>query len=91
MSCAGGSSGITTRRLFELLKIQGTLTNDDQGVAIEKFRKGEITAVAFVAGKPAPLFHGLDSKGRPAPSRRPARRGDRRRLCPDPVARPRAA
>ena len=58
----GAGTGITTRRLFELLKITTTLTNDDQGVAIEKLRKGEIAAVAFVAGKPAPLFVGLDGK-----------------------------
>jgi TRAP-type uncharacterized transport system substrate-binding protein len=58
----GAGSGITAQRLFELLKIPVTLTNDDQGVAIEKLRKGEIAAVAFVAGKPAPLFQGLDGK-----------------------------
>jgi len=58
----GAGSGITTRRLFELLPIAANLTNDDQGVAIEKLRKGEIAAVAFVAGKPAPLFQGLDGK-----------------------------
>ena len=58
----GAGSGITTRRLFELLRIKANLTDDDQGVAIEKLRKGEIAAVAFVAGKPAPLFVGLDGK-----------------------------
>jgi TRAP-type uncharacterized transport system substrate-binding protein len=58
----GAGSGITTRRLFDLLQIPATLTNDDQGVAIEKLRKGEIAAIAFVAGKPAPLFQGLDGK-----------------------------
>jgi TRAP-type uncharacterized transport system substrate-binding protein len=58
----GAGSGVTTRRLFELLQIPANLTNDDQGVAIEKLRKGEIAAVAFVAGKPAPLFQGLDGK-----------------------------
>src|SRR5712671_6673400 len=58
----GAGSGITTRRLFDLLQIPATLTNDDQGVAIEKLRKREIAAVAFVAGKPAPLFVGLDGK-----------------------------
>ena len=58
----GAGSGITTRRLFELLQTPATLTNDDQGMAIEKLRKGEIAAVAFVAGKPAPLFQGLDGK-----------------------------
>ncbi len=58
----GAGSGITTRRLFGLLRIQANLTEDDQGVAIEKLRRGEIAAVAFVAGKPAPLFVGLDGK-----------------------------
>jgi TRAP-type uncharacterized transport system substrate-binding protein len=58
----GAGSGITTRRLFELLQIPVILTNDDQGVAIEKLRKGEIAAVALVAGKPAPLFQGFDGK-----------------------------
>jgi len=58
----GAGSGITTRRLFDLLQVAATLTNDDQGVAIEKLRKGEIAAVAFVAGKPASLFQGLDGK-----------------------------
>ena len=54
----GAGSGITTRRVLDLLKIQANLTTDDQSVAIEKLRKGEIAAVAFVAGKPAPLFQG---------------------------------
>src|SRR5205807_9034846 len=58
----GARSGITTRRLLELLQIPATLANDDQGVAIEKLRKGEIAAVAIVAGKPAPLFQGLHGK-----------------------------
>lgn len=58
----GAGSGITTRRLFELLQIPVVLTNDDQAVAIEKLRRGEIAAIAFVAGKPAPLFFGLDGK-----------------------------
>ncbi len=58
----GAGSGITTRRLFELLQVSATLTNDDQSIAIEKLRRGEIAAIAFVAGKPAPLFVGLDSK-----------------------------
>jgi hypothetical protein len=36
-----------------------TVTNDSQEVALDKLRKGEIAALAFVAGKPAPLFMGL--------------------------------
>src|SRR5260370_1356542 len=55
-------SPTTTRRLFDPLQSQVTLINDDRGVAIEKLRKGEIAAVAFVAGKSAPLFVGLDGK-----------------------------
>jgi TRAP-type uncharacterized transport system substrate-binding protein len=56
----GAGSGITALRLFQLLKIPVTFANDDQGVAIEKLRNGDISAVAFVAGRPAPLFRGLD-------------------------------
>jgi uncharacterized protein len=58
----GAGGGITTRRLFDLLRISATLTNDDQGIAIEKLRKGEIAAIVLVDGKPAPLFQGLDGK-----------------------------
>jgi len=45
--------------LFDLLKIPVTVTNDSPEVALDKLRKGEIAALAFVAGKPAPLFAGL--------------------------------
>ena len=55
----GGGTAITAARLFDLLKIPVTTTNDDQEVALEKLRRGEIAAVAFVAGKPAPLFRDL--------------------------------
>jgi TRAP-type uncharacterized transport system substrate-binding protein len=55
----GAGTAITASRLFDLLKIQVTPTYDDQEVALEKLRKGEIAAVAFVAGKPAPLFRSI--------------------------------
>ena len=55
----GAGTAITATRLFDLLKIPVTTTNDDQEVALDKLRKGEIAAVAFVAGKPAPLFRDL--------------------------------
>jgi TRAP-type uncharacterized transport system substrate-binding protein len=55
----GAGTAITAGRLFDLLKIPVTVTNDDQEVALEKLRKGEIAALAFVAGKPAPLFRDL--------------------------------
>jgi uncharacterized protein len=55
----GAGTAITAGRLFELLNITVTPTYDDQEIALEKLRKGEIAALAFVAGKPAPLFHNV--------------------------------
>src|ERR1700732_313105 len=55
----GSGTAITASRLFDSLKIAVTVTNDSQEVALDKLRRGEIAAVAFVAGKPAPLFMGL--------------------------------
>jgi uncharacterized protein len=52
-------TAVTANRLFDPLKLAITLTNDAQEVALEKLRHGEIAALAFVAGKPAPLFHDL--------------------------------
>jgi TRAP-type uncharacterized transport system substrate-binding protein len=52
----GAGTAITAGRLFDLLKIALTPTYDDQEVALGKLRSGEIAALAFVAGKPAPLF-----------------------------------
>jgi TRAP-type uncharacterized transport system substrate-binding protein len=52
----GAGTSITAARLFDLLKIAVTPTYDDQEVALGKLRSGEIAALAFVAGKPAPLF-----------------------------------
>lgn len=55
----GAGTAITAGRLFDLLKIAVTRTNDDPATALEKLRRGEIAAVALVAGKPAPLFSEL--------------------------------
>src|ERR1700736_6619533 len=55
----GSGTAITASRLFEALKIPVTMTNDSQEGALDKLRRGEIAALAFVAGKPAPLFMGL--------------------------------
>ncbi|MBV8131102.1 MAG: TRAP transporter substrate-binding protein [Alphaproteobacteria bacterium] len=52
----GAGTEITASRLFDLLQITVTPTYDDQELALEKLRKGDIAALAFVAGKPAPLF-----------------------------------
>ena len=55
----GAGTAITARRLFELLSIPAIATNDDQEMALDKLRRGEIAAIAFVAGKPAPIFRNL--------------------------------
>jgi len=52
----GSGTAITASRLFDLLNVPVTVVNDSQEVALDKLRKGEIAALAFVAGKPAPLF-----------------------------------
>jgi TRAP-type uncharacterized transport system substrate-binding protein len=55
----GAGTETTTARLFGLLQIPIVAINDDQEVALAKLRKGEIAALAFVTGKPAPIFRGL--------------------------------
>lgn len=55
----GAGTGVTAGRLFDLLKIPVTVTNFEQNVALDKLKKGEIAALAYVAGKPAPLFLSL--------------------------------
>ena len=58
-----GNTAITTSQLFKLLNVPVTLTNDEPGVAIEKLRRGDIGAVAFVGGKPVPLLRMLPPQG----------------------------
>jgi len=55
----GSGTSITATRLFDMLKIPVEVTHDTQEVALDKLRRGEIAAVAFVAGKPAPVFASL--------------------------------
>jgi TRAP-type uncharacterized transport system substrate-binding protein len=55
----GSGTAVTAGRLFDLLKITATMTTDNQEVALQKLRKGEIAALALVAAKPAPLFRDL--------------------------------
>jgi uncharacterized protein len=56
---SGAGTATTASKLFGLLKLNVTYANDDQAAALEKLRKGEIAALAFVAGKPAPLFRDI--------------------------------
>lgn len=55
----GSGTAITASYLFDRLKLRVTTTHESSQVALDKMRKGEIAAIAFVAGKPAPLFAGL--------------------------------
>jgi TRAP-type uncharacterized transport system substrate-binding protein len=55
----GSGTAVTTSRLFDLLKITITVTTDNQEVALQRLRKGEIAALALLAAKPAPLLRDL--------------------------------
>jgi len=52
-------TAIMAGRLFDRLKLPVTLTNEPSEAALPKLRNGEIAALAFVSGKPVPLFHDL--------------------------------
>ena len=60
------SSGtaITAGRVFDSLRVKVNPVYDSQQVALEKLRRGEVAAIAFVAGKPAPLFGGITEADR---------------------------
>jgi uncharacterized protein len=58
-----GDTAITASELFRLLKMAPILGDDEPTMAIEKLRRGEIGAVAFVGGKPLPLFRLADTSG----------------------------
>jgi uncharacterized protein len=58
----GSGTAVTASRLFDSIKLQVTATYDNQLAALEKLRKGEIAAIAFVAGKPAPLFYTIEGE-----------------------------
>ena len=60
----GSGTSITASRVFGLLKLNATMVNDSQEVALDKLHRGEIAAIAFVAGKPAPLFLSLKDDDR---------------------------
>ena len=58
-----GDTAITAAKLFGLLKMSPILGNNEPGVAIDKLRRGEIGAVAFVGGKPSPLLRLAETTG----------------------------
>lgn len=55
----GSGTYLTGTLLFNLLKIPVQPVYDDQQLALEKLRKGEIAALAYVSGKPTRLFRDL--------------------------------
>ncbi len=58
----GDGTTITGPRLFEMLRIKVEVTSYGQAMALEKLKSGQIAAMAFVTGKPAPLFAGLRAR-----------------------------
>ncbi|HYG89848.1 MAG TPA: TAXI family TRAP transporter solute-binding subunit [Azospirillum sp.] len=55
----GSGTHMTASLIFGMLGIQAEVEHNDQALALEKLRKGEIAAMAYVAGKPARLFRDL--------------------------------
>ena len=53
------ATAIMANHLFNALKLTISMTNDAPEVALKQLHHGEIAALAFVSGKPVPLFHGL--------------------------------
>ena len=56
----GSGTALTASIVFGALGIPVTLANDDNATALLKLRRGEIQALAYVAGKPARLFSSLE-------------------------------
>lgn len=55
----GSATAITAKRLFNFLGLSVKINNDNQQLALQKLRNGNISGLAFVSGKPAPLFSAL--------------------------------
>ncbi len=55
----GSGTSITAERVFGLLKIEIEPVYDRPELALGHLRDHDIDAVAFVAGKPAPVFQGM--------------------------------
>jgi TRAP transporter TAXI family solute receptor len=56
----GAGTGVTADKIFSALGLSVERTRFATSLAVAKLVKGEIDAVAFVAGKPAPVFRNLD-------------------------------
>ena len=55
----GGGTSITAPLMFDALGIPVEITNFDQDLALEKLKRGEISAAVWLVGKPAKLFSGI--------------------------------
>ncbi len=55
----GSGAAITAATIFEALHLTVEPTHFDPSLALEKLKAGEIAALVYVSGKPAPLFMGL--------------------------------
>jgi len=58
----GSGTALTASLLFNLLKIPVEPVYNDQQLALEKLKKGEIAALVYVAGKPTRLFANLKAE-----------------------------
>ena len=56
---AGSGTAMTAAQVFESLGIAIRTVNGTQDLALERLKRGEIAAMAYVAGKPARIFAGL--------------------------------
>jgi TRAP transporter TAXI family solute receptor len=57
----GAGTSVTAQKIFSALGITIEPTSFATGLAVAKLEKGDIAAVAYVAGKPAPLLRALDA------------------------------
>ncbi|HYG87637.1 MAG TPA: TAXI family TRAP transporter solute-binding subunit [Azospirillum sp.] len=55
----GSGTFITASLVFDMLGVAVEPVMDDQAMALEKLKRGEIAALAYVAGKPTRLFQNL--------------------------------
>jgi uncharacterized protein len=58
-----GSAQVTAASIFDLLQVVVEPSFDEEAVALAKLAAGEVSAVAYVAPKPTPLFKALDGAG----------------------------
>jgi TRAP transporter TAXI family solute receptor len=55
----GSGTAITASLVFDALNLDVEFTRYDQLLALNMLKNGEIAALAYVVGKPAPLFQGI--------------------------------